>query len=48
MTKLERNIAASLIRRIEVEDAGKIRVTWRFEKAIAELEGWLDAVREVG
>ena len=48
MTKLERNIAASLIRRIEVEDAGKIRVTWRFEKAIAELEGWLDAVKEVG
>ena len=48
MTKLERNIAASLIRRIEVEDAGKIRVAWRFEKAIAELEGWLDAVTEVG
>ena len=48
MTKLERNIAASLIRRIEVEDAGKIRVAWRFEKAIAELEGWLDAVKEVG
>ena len=46
MTKLKRNVAASLIDRIEVEDSGKIRVAWRFEKAIAELEGWLDDVKE--
>ena len=46
MTRLKRNIAASLIDRIEVEDSGKIRVAWRFEKAIAELEGWLDDVKE--